>query len=171
VKVVGTAAAVHAVEQVRRRRTGTLVFTIGTGCCESTAPFLFEDFWPGPDHEMVGEVGTVPVYAPAHLRNLYLDHDPLAIDVDEDAHVESFSIEAEYGSRFVLRTAADRPGAWTPTSSRRRSADPAEAPTTVSALRPIGPQALPDALQRLRLLQDLASSRPEPPSEAAPPTR
>ena len=38
---------------------GALVFTIGTGCCESTAPFLYEDFWPGPDSEPVGEVAGV----------------------------------------------------------------------------------------------------------------
>jgi uncharacterized protein (DUF779 family) len=48
-KVTGTPAAAHLVEQLRLHRQGALVFTIGTGCCESTAPFLFEDFWPGPD--------------------------------------------------------------------------------------------------------------------------
>ena len=38
-----------------------------TGCCESTAPFLYEDFWPGPDAEQVGEVAGVPVFAPTYL--------------------------------------------------------------------------------------------------------
>ena len=48
-KVTGTAAAARVVERAKRDRRGVLVFTIGTGCCESTAPFLYEDFWPGPD--------------------------------------------------------------------------------------------------------------------------
>jgi hypothetical protein len=35
-----------------------LSFTIGTGCCESTAPFLYEDFWPGPAAEVAGQERT-----------------------------------------------------------------------------------------------------------------
>ncbi len=54
-----------------RARPGTLTFTIGTGCCESTAPFLYEDFWPGPDQEPVGAVADVVVYAPEYVRALY----------------------------------------------------------------------------------------------------
>jgi uncharacterized protein (DUF779 family) len=103
VRVTATSAAAEVVERARRDRAGTLVFTIGTGCCESTAPFLYEDFWPGPDHEQVGEVGGVAVYAPAYLRALYPDDDGVTIDVESDLMAESFSIETEYGSRFVLR--------------------------------------------------------------------
>ena len=69
-KVTGTAAAARVVQRARRDRRGALVFTIGTGCCESTAPFLYEDFWPGPDSEEVGEVAGVAVYAPEYLRAL-----------------------------------------------------------------------------------------------------
>ena len=58
-KISGTPAAARVVERARRDRSGELVFTIGTGCCESTAPFLYEDFWPGPDAEAVGEVAGV----------------------------------------------------------------------------------------------------------------
>ena len=42
-RVTGTAAAARIVERAKRDRRGALVFTIGTGCCESTAPFLYED--------------------------------------------------------------------------------------------------------------------------------
>ena len=62
---------------------GALVFTIGTGCCESTAPFLYEDFWPGPDSEQVGEVAGVAVFAPEYLRALYPGDDGVVIDVDD----------------------------------------------------------------------------------------
>ncbi len=102
-RVTGTSAAARIVERAKRDRRGVLVFTIGTGCCESTAPFLYEDFWPGPDAEQVGEVDGVPVYAPAYLRDLYPDDDGVTIDVGADSMAESMSIETEYGCRFVLR--------------------------------------------------------------------
>ena len=81
-RVTGTDAAARIVERSRRDRPGALVFTIGTGCCESTAPFLYEDFWPGPDSEPVGEVAGVDVYAPAYLRALYPGDDGVTIDVE-----------------------------------------------------------------------------------------
>ena len=102
-RVKGTEAAAHVVQRAKRDRRGALVFTIGTGCCESTAPFLYEDFWPGPDQEVVGTVSEVPVYAPEYLRRLYPEDDGVLIDVVEDLMAESMSIETEYGCRFVLR--------------------------------------------------------------------
>ena len=142
-RVTGTDAAARIVARSRRDRTGALVFTIGTGCCESTAPFLYEDFWPGPDSETVGEVAGVPVYAPAYLRALYPGDDGVTIDVEE-LMAESMSIETEYGCRFVLRgderVAFERPD------------EPAcDVPDAVSALRSRGPQELPEALRRVRM--------------------
>src|SRR3954465_8636536 len=101
-KVEGTAAAARIVERAKKDRSGQLVFTIGTGCCESTAPFLYEDFWPGPDQEQVGEVAGVAVYAPEYLRALYPGNDGVLIDV-ENVVAESMSIETEYLCRFILR--------------------------------------------------------------------
>ena len=109
VKVTGTAAAARIVERAKRDRRGALVFTIGTGCCESTAPFLYEDFWPGPDSERVGEVAGVPVYAPEYLRALYPGDDGVTVDVDEGSMAESMSIETEYGCRFILRDPGGAP--------------------------------------------------------------
>jgi uncharacterized protein (DUF779 family) len=102
-RVEGTPAAALIVERAKRDRRGALVFTIGTGCCESTAPFLYEDFWPGPDAAVVGTVAGVEVYAPEYLRVLYPDDDGMVIDVEDDLMAESMSIETEYGCRFVLR--------------------------------------------------------------------
>ncbi|HEY5077105.1 MAG TPA: DUF779 domain-containing protein, partial [Acidimicrobiia bacterium] len=82
-RVTGTAAAARVVQRAKRDRRGALVFTIGTGCCESTAPFLYEDFWPGPDSESVGEVAGVPVFAPEYLRALYPGTDGVTVDVEE----------------------------------------------------------------------------------------
>ena len=143
-KVTGTAAAARIVERAKRDRRGELVFTIGTGCCESTAPFLYEDFWPGPDSESVGEVAGVTVFAPEYLRALYPGDDGVVVDVEEGLMAESMSIETEYGCRFVLR---DRDGARV-----ERSGEPiCDVPESVSALRARGHQELPDALRRVRM--------------------
>lgn len=98
-----TAKAVEVVERARRARAGELTVTIGTGCCESTAPFLFEDFWPGPDQEVVGDVAGVPVYAPEYLRRLYPGDEGVVIDLVDDVPAESMSIETEWGCRLILR--------------------------------------------------------------------
>ena len=142
-RVTGTDAAARIVERSRRDRSGELVFTIGTGCCESTAPFLYEDFWPGPDSEQVGEIAGVPVFAPEYLRALYPAGDGVVIDVD-DTIAESMSIETEYGCRFILR---DQSGAAVEGQDREEC----EVPAAVSALRERGRQELPEALRRARM--------------------
>jgi uncharacterized protein (DUF779 family) len=150
-RVSATPAAARVVERARHDRTGALVFTIGTGCCESTAPFLYEDFWPGPDAEPVGEVAGVSVFAPAYLRALYPGDDGVVIDVDV-LPAESMSIETEYGCRFVLRgderVAFEDPAVTTcDTAGTAGTA----VPPTVSALRPRGRQELPEALRHARM--------------------
>ncbi len=79
-----------------------LVMVLGTGCCDSTSPFLYDRYYPGPDVVEVGRVGDVPVYAHRWLADLYPEDDGLEIDVDEDAVGDSFSIESEYERRFTL---------------------------------------------------------------------
>ena len=101
-KLTATDRANHVVEQMRGLRSGTLTITIGTGCCESTAPFLYEDFWPGPDQEPIGEVAGVTVFAPEYLRRQYPDGDGVVLDVDGELG-ESLSVETELGCRLVLR--------------------------------------------------------------------
>lgn len=141
--IEGTSAAARIVERAKRDRRGSLVFTIGTGCCESTAPFLYEDFWPGPDQEQVGDVAGVPVYAPDYLRALYPAGDGALIDAEEVV-AESMSIETEYGWRFYLRA----PGG---EKLAGQDQELCEVPDQVSALRTRGPQELPEALRRARM--------------------
>ena len=143
-RVTGTEAAARVVERARNDRSGALVFSIGTGCCESTAPFLYEDFWPGPDSEAVGDVAGVPVFAPAYLRELYPGEDGVVVDVEDGLMAESMSIETEYGCRFLLRDAHG-------TLVERPATTTCEVPDAVSALRPRGPQELPEALRRAHM--------------------
>lgn len=101
-QISATQTALDAIARCGRERNGTLTITIGTGCCESTAPFLYEDFWPGPDQEVIGEVGGVSVYAPEYVRRLYPEDDGMVIDLVVEP-AESLSIETEHGVRLVLR--------------------------------------------------------------------
>jgi uncharacterized protein (DUF779 family) len=110
--VTATDRARDVIAEMGRRRGGTLTVTIGTGCCESTAPFLYEDFWPGPDQEAVGEVSGVVVYAPEYLRSTYPGDDGVVLDVVDEL-AESLSVETELGCRLILRgpgfTSAEEP--------------------------------------------------------------
>jgi uncharacterized protein (DUF779 family) len=101
-RVTATDRARAVIADMGERRTGTLTVTIGTGCCESTAPFLYEDFWPGPDQERVGEVDGVVVWAPEYLRRQYPGDDGVVLDVVDELG-ESLSVETELGCRLILR--------------------------------------------------------------------
>ncbi len=95
-------AVVELLAHIRHDRRGSLAFTIGNGCCDSTAPYLFEDAVPAPGDTIVGDVDGIPIRAPETLRALYPD-DTLVIDVVDDPAADSLSVETEYGRRFVLR--------------------------------------------------------------------
>src|SRR3954454_21941351 len=103
-RVTGTERAIGVIEEMKALRSGTLTVTIGTGCCESTAPFLYEDFWPGPDQAEVGEVAGVAIYAPEYLRKLYPADEAVTLDVVDEL-AAAFSIETEFVLRLVLRGA------------------------------------------------------------------
>lgn len=76
---------------------------LGTGCCDSTAPFLYDRYLPEPDAEPVGEIDGVAVLAPAWLARLYPGDEELVVDVDLGVVNDSFSLESEYDRRFTLR--------------------------------------------------------------------
>jgi len=151
-QVTATDAAVDVVRRARAARSGTLTITIGTGCCESTAPFLYEDFLPGPDQEAVGQVDDVVVYAPAYLRDLYPGDDGVVVDVFEGP-AESMSVETEWGCRLVLRGFGVDTGTLDPDTCAVPAATPA-GPRRSPADLDVGQRVkgeLPEALRRLRL--------------------
>lgn len=141
-QVTASDRAADVVAAMGARRRGVLTITIGTGCCESTAPFLYEDFWPGPDQEPVGEVGGVTVYAPEYLRRQYPGDDGVVLDVVDELG-ESLSIETELGCRLILR------GQDFDSSAESQVCD---TPVGVGepVLRPVIGE-LPEALRRVRM--------------------
>jgi uncharacterized protein (DUF779 family) len=76
---------------------------LGDGCCDSTAPFLYDRYEPEPDAVPVGEIAGVPVLAHRWLAELYGDRPELEVDVDEGLANDSLSLESEYDCRFALR--------------------------------------------------------------------
>ena len=139
-QVTATPRAVEVVREMAGRRSGQLTVTLGTGCCESTAPFLYEDFWPGPDQEPVGEVAGVTVFAPEYLRRQYPGDDGVVLDVVDELG-ESLSVETELGCRLILRGQ----GFDSSTEPER-----CEVPAGEQVLRPVVGE-LPEALRRLRM--------------------
>lgn len=101
-EITASARAAEVVAEMATRRSGTLTVTIGTGCCESTAPFLYEDFLPGADMAPVGEVSGAVIWAPEYLRRLYPDDQGPRLEVADELG-ESLSVETELGVRLVLR--------------------------------------------------------------------
>jgi uncharacterized protein (DUF779 family) len=103
-KVTATARAEAVVKQVVDAGREELVMVLGTGCCDSTAPFLYDRYFPGADVEEVGRIAGVPVLAHGWLAQLYAGG-ALVVDVDERSPNDSLSLESEYDCRFTLRVA------------------------------------------------------------------
>lgn len=101
-KVEITDAAAATVRLVQARGRANLVMVLSNGCCDSTAPFLYDDYVPEAGSEPVGEIDGVPVLAPAWIRRLY-ENDALTVDVIEGALEDSLSLETDLDRRFVLR--------------------------------------------------------------------
>lgn len=101
-RITASPRAAEVVAEMATRRSGVLTVTIGTGCCESTAPFLYEDFLPGADMAPVGEVEGAVIWAPEYLRRLYPGDQGPRLEVADELG-ESLSVETELGVRLVLR--------------------------------------------------------------------
>ena len=96
--------AAEVVARVRRERSGPLTFTIDGGCCEGTAPHLFEHAVLTAESAKIGEAEGVPVYLQPAMVPVYAEAE-ITIDVIDDPTADAMSLETEYGLRFVLREA------------------------------------------------------------------
>ena len=101
VTIVLTEAAAAVVEQVRAVRSGDLSLVIGNGCCDSTAPFLFEGYLPGPTEHEVAELHGVLVLLDEAVAQSFRGRE-VVLDAAGDPQPDSFSCEAELGYRFFL---------------------------------------------------------------------
>lgn len=104
-KVTATAQAEAVVRKVVDAGRDQLVMVLGTGCCDSTAPFLYDRYYAGSDAVEVGHIAGVPMLAHRWLADLYGEGE-LEVDVDQGLPNDSFSLESEFDCRFTLRIAA-----------------------------------------------------------------
>ena len=103
VNVTGTPAAEEVVRKVAGSGREDLVMILGTGCCDSTAPFLYDRYERSPDAVEVGSIAGVPVFADGWLAGLYAGAGRLEVDVEEGVVNDSFSLESGLDCRFTLR--------------------------------------------------------------------
>jgi uncharacterized protein (DUF779 family) len=97
-----TESAAGVVRHVQAEGRDNLVMVLSNGCCDSTAPYLYDNYMVEAGSEPVGEIEGVTVLAPEWLRKLYPD-DMLTVDVEQGVLDDSFSLETEFDCRFVLR--------------------------------------------------------------------
>jgi len=102
-RIEATDAAEVIVRRVRDEGRDNLVMVLSNGCCDSTAPYLYDNYTTEPDAAPVGEVAGVTVVAPQWLLKLYPEDDLLTIDVEQGVIEDSFSLETDLDCRFVLR--------------------------------------------------------------------
>lgn len=149
-KIEPTERAVDVVRRVREHRRGRLSMTIGTGCCESTAAFLFEDHGTRPDGVVVGAVDGIDVVAPRWIADSY-EGDELILDVDEGVVDDSMSVETDLGCRFVLvHPDQQRPVVCVPLVAGA-AADAGPEPAHPPRTPPLPPIEVPPGLRGLRL--------------------
>ena len=101
--VTVTDAAVETVRRVKQEGRENLIMVLGTGCCDSTSPFLYDNYITEPDAQPVGRIDGVEIMAPKWLAELYPGGEGLVVDVDEGVVNDSLSLESEFDCRFTLR--------------------------------------------------------------------
>ena len=106
--LTATALAEAVVRKVATEGREQLIMVLGTGCCDSTAPFLYDRYYPGSDIVEIGRAAGVPVFAHMWLAELYREGGDLQVDVDEGVPNDSFSLESEFDCRFTLRAGPTR---------------------------------------------------------------
>jgi len=104
--VTVTGPATDMVRRVREEGRENLIMVLGTGCCDSTSPFLYDNYLPEPDSQPVGVIDGVQIVAPKWLADLYPGDEGLIVDVDSGVVNDSLSLESEFDCRFTLRVPA-----------------------------------------------------------------
>ncbi|WP_291299998.1 DUF779 domain-containing protein [Desulfosporosinus sp. BICA1-9] len=87
-------------KQVRQDRLGNLLFYIGEGCCDGTAPYLYENFIVEPTAVQIGSAYGVPVYTSQRLAALHTGKTLILTVITSVG--DRFSIESDHGLQLVL---------------------------------------------------------------------
>jgi uncharacterized protein (DUF779 family) len=104
-QVVATAAAVKLIGELKLEY-GPLMFHQSGGCCDGSVPLCFKlgEFRVRFRDVLLGTVEETPFYV-GHSQAEYLTRTQLVLDV-VDGSLDSFSLEAGTGVRFISRSKA-----------------------------------------------------------------
>lgn len=98
-----TDKALKVVEQLKDKH-GDLIFHQSGGCCDGSAPMIFEkdDMYLDESDILLGEIGGVNFYMNQDQFE-YWKHTHLTIDITEGRGA-SFSLEIPLGLRFMIHS-------------------------------------------------------------------
>ncbi len=98
-----TERAVTVIEQVAKTHPGPLILTISNGCCDGTAPYLYDKALPPTNAARVLETDLVSVYITSLLKGRAALPVHYMIDAIADAASDSLSLESDFGWRLMVR--------------------------------------------------------------------
>lgn len=105
-RITATEAARAVIERVRAERGDDLTFVFDGGCCEATAPYLYDRYVVDPGRVCFGEIAGIKCYMPEWLADLFTTPTQLVVDVQANVVSDSFSAEVDFECRFVLKQSA-----------------------------------------------------------------
>ncbi len=102
-RIAITPEAAKIVQQLKAKH-GELIFHQSGGCCDGSAPMLFEkdDMYLDESDILLGKVEQVPFYMNKDQFD-YWKHTHLTIDITEGRGA-SFSLEIPLGLRFIIHS-------------------------------------------------------------------
>ena len=102
-KIDITEKAKKIVEKIKDKH-GDLIFHQSGGCCDGSAPMIFEkdDMYLDESDILLGEIANVPFYMNKDQYE-YWKHTHLTVDITEGRGA-SFSLEIPLGVRFIVHS-------------------------------------------------------------------
>lgn len=98
-----TDAAVAVIERVAQTHSGPLILTVSNGCCDGTAPYLYDKALVPTNAVPVLETDLVSVYITSLLKGRAALPVRYIIDAVADATSDSLSLESDFGWRLTVR--------------------------------------------------------------------
>jgi uncharacterized protein (DUF779 family) len=94
--------ATEILRRVRETAAGPLTISIDSGCCEGTAPHLYDNYVVPHGSVEIARAADIPVFIPPHFQDQY-DGVRFEIDAVDDENSDAMSLETRLGVRLVMR--------------------------------------------------------------------
>jgi len=100
--VTVTERAAAMLRRIREERNGALTISIDSGCCDGTAPHLYENYMLPYGSLEIGRAEGIPIYLAPHFEEQWKNA-RVELDLVDDETSDVLSLETEHGVRFFLR--------------------------------------------------------------------